>query len=131
MREALIPSELEEQIDSVRGDTPFDTWLALAIAEKTWGSRWVIPQYSTEITELWAAIVQYDGFESFLLWRQATGNGQAMMPVIVFEEAGVEMWAERFAMELNWMDGPPIAWKHFEGGEFVEWLRAPAVEGAS
>lgn len=137
MRRVFLPEELAAQIDSLRGETPFDTWLALAISEKAYGSRFTFngePMvHFTEEPEpeedLWVAMVQIeDGREGFLLWRYAGPQGIALLPVFVFEHDGIANWAEMFGMELNAMNGPPIAWRHFTGGEFVEWLRAPAVE---
>lgn len=135
VRRVFIPGELEAQIDSLRGETSFDTWLALAISEKVYGSRFIAagqPTMGSFVEEpeqdLWVAMVQVDDAEGFLLWRYMSPQGIAMMPVFVLEEEGIATWAEHFGMELNAMNGPPIAWRHFTGGEFVEWLRAPAVE---
>lgn len=129
MREVRIPAELEAQVESARGETPFDTWLALAIAEKAWGPRFNhLGACEVGVGELWMAFVQFENFESPLIWRQHTDMGVAMLPVLAASESDIEQWESLFAMELNAMDGPPIAWRHFSGGEFVHWLRAPAVE---
>lgn len=134
MRQVFIPDELEEQIESLRGSMSFDVWLALAITEKVFGTR-LIPANlgldqangQTEVPEeLWVAMVQQGSSEHFLLWRYSMPQGVGMCPVIETTEEGMEIWREQFALELNLMDGPPIAWRHFTGGEFVEWLRAPA-----
>lgn len=137
MRRVFIPDELATQIDSLRGETSFDQWLALAISEKVQGSRFAIggvpgvgdSGIGEPPEDLWVAMVQLEGgAEMFLLWRYTMAAGVAMMNVFSNHREGVDRWAEIHGMELNAMDGPPIAWRHFTGGEFVEWLRAPAVE---
>lgn len=132
MRQTFIPNELEAMVDSLRGDTPFEQWLAMAIQEKAfWGTRFTLNQTATwgHMDELWAAVVELeDGHETLLLWRHSSTLGVQMMPVVVHREEDIEGWEERMALELNFMDGPPISWRHFTGGEFVKWLRAPSPQ---
>lgn len=123
MRRMDIPEELAQQVDAFRGDTAFETYVALAIQEKTWGSRFITPLIGAEIEEMWVAVVQHEGNEAVLLWRMQGPTGVAMMPVITFGEEGMQDWEEQFALELNVMDGPTIVWRHYEGGECAGYLR--------